>query len=90
MISNGLQRGDYMIQAKISTILKKYLEEKGLTQEEFADDFGTSLSTVKRWLSNGTDKISTVIELERYFDKPILSILINSGCFLLVHFLNYY
>lgn len=43
-----------MIQAKISILLKKYLKEKGLTQEEFADDFGASLSTVKRCLINET------------------------------------
>ena len=50
--------------------LKKLLAENGLTQEEFADRFGTSPRTVRRWIKCFPN-LATLEELADFFDVPI-------------------
>ena len=41
--------------------LRRLIEESGRTQEQFAVDVFADVTTVRRWMRNGIDAISTVL-----------------------------
>lgn len=55
------------IQQKAGLFLKNLIQENYGSQEDFADDFGTDIRTVSRYVNNGINKISTVQELADFF-----------------------
>lgn len=55
--------------------LKRLLKEFGKTQEDFADEFCVDVRTVRRWVSNGIDKLSLVQQIAEHFNVDVLSIL---------------
>ena len=57
-------------QQKAGLFLKKLIQENYSSQEDFADDFGTDIRTVSRYVNNGINKISTIQELAEFFDVP--------------------
>lgn len=55
--------------------LKRIIKEHGLTQEQFAEQIYVDATTVRRWLKNGIDKISTIEEILNFFDIDVSDIL---------------
>jgi len=55
--------------------LKRIIKEHGLTQEEFAGQMFVDPTTVRRWLSNGIDKLSILEEIAKFFDISVTDIL---------------
>ena len=51
--------------------LKRLIAENYNSQQEFADDFGTDLRTVSRYVNVGIGKVSTLQELASFFDINI-------------------
>lgn len=48
---------------KLIRDIKRYLERRGVTQEEFAHKIGVSFSTLNRWLNKkNTPKSKPIIE----------------------------
>ena len=47
--------------------LRLLLKEQGLTQEDFAFDFGVDIRNVNRWINEGVKKIRIVQDLAEYF-----------------------
>lgn len=54
-------------QLKAGLYLKKLIQENYSSQEDFADDYGTDIRTVSRYVNNGINKISTIQELALFF-----------------------
>lgn len=65
-----------MDQKKIGSFLKELRKEKGITQEEFAENLNVSGRTVSRW-ETGTNMpdISLLIEIAEFFDVSIPEII---------------
>ena len=65
-----------MDQKKIGFFLKELRKEKGITQEEFAEELSVSGRTVSRW-ETGTNMpdISLLIEIAEFFDVSIPEII---------------
>ena len=59
----------------VGTNLKRLLKEWGKTQEDFADEFGADVRTVRRWVKSGVDKLSLVQQIAEYFNVDVFSIL---------------
>ena len=59
--------GEINFQQKAGLYLKKLIQENYSSQEDFADDFGTDIRTVSRYVNNGINKISTIQELSLFF-----------------------
>ena len=55
--------------------LKRIIKEHDLTQEEFAGQMFVDPTTVRRWLSNGIDKLSILEEIAKFFDISVTDIL---------------
>ena len=56
--------------------LKRIIKEHGLTQEKFADQIFVDATTVRRWLSNGIDKLSTLEQIAKFFNISVYDILL--------------
>ena len=65
-----------MDQKKIGSLLRELRKEKGLTQEQLAEQFGVSNRTVSRW-ENGSNMpdLSMLVEIADYYDVEIREIL---------------
>lgn len=65
-----------MNQKKIGNFLKELRKEKGITQEEFAENLNVSGRTVSRW-ETGTNMpdISLLVEISEFFDVSIPEII---------------
>lgn len=65
-----------MDQKKIGSLLRELRKEKGLTQEQLAEQFGVSNRTVSRW-ENGSNMpdLSLLVEIADYYDVEIREIL---------------
>ena len=61
---------------KIGSFLKELRKEKGITQEEFAENLNVSGRTVSRW-ETGTNMpdISLLVEISEFFDVSISEII---------------
>ena len=65
-----------MDQKKIGFFLKDLRKEKGITQEEFAEELNVSGRTVSRWeTGNNMPDISLLIEIADFFDVSISEII---------------
>lgn len=65
-----------MDQKKVGAFLKELRKEKGLTQEQLAEQFGVSGRTVSRWeTGRNLPDISLLIEISEYYHVDILEIL---------------
>ena len=65
-----------MNQQKIGSFLKKLLNEKGITQEILAEQFGVSSRTVSRWENgNNMPDISILVEIAEFYDVDIREII---------------
>ena len=65
-----------MDQKKIGIFLKKLRNEKGITQEHLAEQFGVSSRTVSRWENgNNMPDISILVEISEFYDVDIREIL---------------
>ena len=54
-------------QQKAGLVLKRLIQERYSSQEEFALDYGMELRTVSRYVNQGINKISVVQELADLF-----------------------
>mgnify|MGYP002862560275 CR=1 FL=1 len=58
-----------MDQKKIGSFMKELRKQKGLTQEQLAEQFGVSDRTVSRWENgNNMPDLSILVELADYYD----------------------
>lgn len=65
-----------MDQKKIGSFLKKLRNEKGITQEHLAEQFGVSSRTVSRWENgNNMPDISILVEISEFYDVDIREII---------------
>ena len=65
-----------MDQIKIGSFLKELRKEKGLTQEQLAEEFNVSGKTVSRWENgNNMPDISVLVELSEFYDVDIREII---------------
>lgn len=65
-----------MDQKKIGSFLKKLRNEKGITQEHLAEQFGVSNRTVSRWENgNNMPDISILVEISQFYDVDIREII---------------
>lgn len=56
-------------------VLRQLIQKRYPSQEAFADDFGTDVRTVNRYVNNGINKISVLQELAIFFDVSIVEFL---------------
>ena len=54
-------------QQKAGLVLKRLIQERYSSQEEFALDYGMELRTVSRYVNQGINKIGVVQELADFF-----------------------
>lgn len=65
-----------MNQQKIGSFLKMLRNEKGITQENLAEQFGVSSRTVSRWENgNNMPDISILVEIAEFYDVDIREII---------------
>lgn len=65
-----------MDQKKIGAFMKELRKEKGLTQEQVAEQFGVSGRTVSRWeTGSNLPDISLLIEISEFYGVELLEIL---------------
>ena len=56
-------------------VLRQLIQKRYSSQEAFADDFGTDVRTVNRYVNNGINKISVLQELAIFFGVSIVEFL---------------
>ena len=65
-----------MDQRKIGTFLKELRKEKGITQEQMAEELGVSGRTISRWeTGSNMPDISLLVEIAEFFDVSIPEII---------------
>lgn len=65
-----------MDQKKIGSFLKELRKEKGITQEQFAEELNVSGRTVSRWeTGSNMPDISLLVEIAEFFDVSIPEII---------------
>lgn len=71
------QGGRYnMNQIKIGEFLKELRKEKGLTQEQFAEQFNVSRRSVSRWeTGNNMPNLDTLVEMADYYEIDLRELL---------------
>lgn len=71
------QGGRYnMNQIKIGEFLKELRKEKGLTQEQFAEQFNVSRRSVSRWKTgNNMPDLDTLVEMADYYEIDLRELL---------------
>jgi transcriptional regulator with XRE-family HTH domain len=70
------RKEDNMDQAKIGEFLKELRKEKGLSQEQLAEEFNVSSRSISRWENGNTmPDISIIIELADFYDVDIRELL---------------
>ena len=71
------QGGRYnMNQIKIGEFLKELRKEKGLTQEQFAEQFNVSRRSVSRWeTGNNMPDLETLVEMADYYEIHVRELL---------------
>lgn len=55
--------------------LKYYIKQNYPSQQAFADDFGTDLRTVNRYVTTGISKMPTIEEVSAFFHTDLLEFL---------------
>ena len=65
-----------MNQKKIGSFLKELRNEKGITQEQAAEQFGVTQRTVSRWeTGNNMPDISMLVYLAEFYDVDVREII---------------
>ena len=65
-----------MDQIKVGSFLKDLRREKGITQEQLAEELGVSGRTISRWeTGNNMPDIGLLVEIAEYFDVSIPEII---------------
>ena len=65
-----------MDQSKVGAFLKDLRREKGITQEQLAEELGVSGRTISRWENgNNMPDISLLVEIAEFFDVSIPEII---------------
>lgn len=65
-----------MNQIKTGSFLKQLRKEKGLTQEQLAEEFNVSGRTISRWENgNNMPDLSILVELSEFYDVDIREII---------------
>ena len=65
-----------MNQIKIGEFLKELRKEKGLTQEQLAEQFNVSRRSVSRWeTGNNMPDLDTLIEMADYYEIDLRELL---------------
>ena len=65
-----------MDQIKVGAFLKGLRREKGITQEQLAEELGVSSRTISRWeTGNNMPDLSLLVEVAEYFDVSIPEII---------------
>lgn len=65
-----------MNQSKIGKFLKELRKDKGLTQEQMAEEFNVSRRTVTRWeTGSNLPDISILVEISDYYDVDLRELL---------------
>ena len=65
-----------MDQIKAGAFLKGLRREKGITQEQLAEELGVSSRTISRWeTGNNMPDLSLLVEVAEYFDVSIPEII---------------
>ncbi len=67
---------------KIGVILRRQLTISKLSQQKFADEFHTDLSSVKRWLKGECITFGLVDDIEKFFNIKIIDILLKDVFYL--------
>ena len=60
---------------KIVEILKRLIKESNCTQEQFAEKAFVDVRTVRRWIQNGIDSISTIAMIAEILDVDVQALL---------------
>lgn len=66
---------DFDAAKRAGEVLRKLIQEKYASQEEFAYDFGTDIRTVSRYVNRGINKINILQELAVFFHVDIVDFL---------------
>ena len=56
---------------KAGDFLRKLIQQNYSSQEEFAIDFGTDISTISRYINGGINKVNVIQELAEFFEIDI-------------------
>ncbi len=67
--------GQDSLQLRVGTNLKRLIKSKGLTQEKFAELIPVDPTTVRKWLKNGIDKVSTLECISKILNVGVMDIL---------------
>ena len=59
------------MQLRLGDFLRKSLYERGITQEQFAEQICVDPRTVGRWIRDGIDKISVVENIAQVLQIPV-------------------
>lgn len=71
-----MKGGKRMDQKKIGSFLKEIRNEKGITQEQAANEFGVAQRTVSRWeTGSNMPDLSILIEIAEFYDVDIKEII---------------
>ena len=71
-----MKGGKRMDQKKIGSFLKELRKEKGITQEQAANEFGVAQRTVSRWeTGSNMPDLSILIEIAEFYDVDIKEII---------------
>ena len=71
-----MKGGPLMNQRKIGSFLKELRKEKGITQEQMAEELGVSGRTISRWeTGSNMPDISLLVEIAEFFDVSIPEII---------------
>lgn len=55
--------------------LKHLLKERGMTQEDFADEFGVDVRTVRRWVKGNLYDLRQLQQIADFFEIDVFTIL---------------
>lgn len=47
--------------------LRRLIKESGRTQQDFADEFGTDIRNVNRYINEGISKVEVIQEIAEFF-----------------------
>lgn len=68
-----MSNSSYVLAAGLA--LKHYIKVNYPSQQAFADDFGTDLRTVNRYVTTGISKMPTIEEVADFFQTDLLEFL---------------
>lgn len=63
------------LSARAGKNLKRIIKERGLTQDQFAEQKCVDPTTVRRWIAYGIDKLHIIEEIAEFFNISVMDIL---------------